>query len=250
MTALLASGFPFQTSITELVRSVPGCCVLQEEFPWQDAMDSGFLDLVVQKHNFIVAIECKKTSKEILTFLQPNTTEKVVMSRCIYLTQIHDQSMRLELYCTDWEIKPHSLESMFCVVSTSDSGKDHRLLENDARLLIRGADAFGRWTKASAKPKALDQPDRTIIPILVTNAKLFAAKYEPSDVSLESGQLPEAPPPDISPIEWVRFRKAFTADAGCDRTVFVVAANSLQKFLLHELDHISTTPSTRGIFVP
>jgi hypothetical protein len=103
VSALLASGFPFQTAIAELVQQVPNCKLLQEKFPSRDDTGSGFLDLVVNKHNFIMAIECKKTQKEILTFLQPaGSLQKLVRSRCLYLTQIHDQTMRLELYCSDW----------------------------------------------------------------------------------------------------------------------------------------------------
>jgi hypothetical protein len=59
------------------------------------------------------------------------------------------------------------------------------------------------------------------------------------------GQVPITQQPDISSIEWVRFRKPFTAggDRG-DRTVFVVAASSLAKFL-EGLDTISSSPSFR-----
>lgn len=243
VNALLASGFPFQTAIAELAQQVTDCKVVTEEFPWRDDNGAGFLDLVVFKYDFIVAMECKKTQKEIFTFLQPaGAGEKVIRSRCLFLTQIYDQSMRLEMYCSDWEIKPNSLESMFCVVSTSDSGKDQRMLEKDAQLLIRGADAFARHFKQELKPKPAEEPDRVVVPLIVTNAKLFEAKYQPGNVSLETGQLPATAQPDISPIEWVRFRKTFTAggDRG-DRTVFVVAASSLQKFL-DGLDKVSSPP--------
>lgn len=75
---------------------------------------------------------------------------------------------------------------------------------------------------------------RVFVPVIVTNAKLFVARYDPEAVSLDTGQIPMMPAPDLLPIDWVRFRKAFTAayDPGLgDRTVFVVAANSLHRFL-------------------
>jgi hypothetical protein len=252
ISALLASGFPFQTAITEVVRRVPDCRVVAEEFPWRD--DTGvdrFLDLVVHRHNLIVTIECKKTQKEIFTFLQPTGTSQtsVIRSRCLYVSQIQDPTKRLELFCGDWDIKPKSLESAFCVVSTSDSGKDQRLLEKDAQLLVRGTDAYGRYLKPGKK-NALGEPDRVIVPVIVTNAKLFNANYDPNDVSLDTGQLPVMPPPDISTLEWVRFRKAFTAanrDVG-ERTVFVVAAASLQRFL-HDLDEIFSPQSPRHFVI-
>jgi hypothetical protein len=121
------------------------------------------------------------------------------------------------------------------------------MLEKDAQILIRGADAFGRKVKRDLKPKSEEQPDRVVVPVIVTNAKLFEAKYDPCDVSLETGQLPSTPSPEISPVEWVRFRKAFTTGGSCDR-MFVVAASSLQRFL-HDLDTVSPRPSSRGIYV-
>jgi hypothetical protein len=191
INALLASGFPFQTAITDAVKRVPDYRVLAEEFPWQD--DTGadrFLDLVVFRHNLIVTIECKKTQKETFTFLQPTGTsqQSVNRSRCLCLRQIQDSTKRLELFCGDWDIKPKSPESAFCVVSTSDSGKDQRLLEKDAQLLVRGTDAFGRYLKPEKK-HALGDPDRVIVPVIVTNAKLFSANYDPNDVSLDTGQF-------------------------------------------------------------
>lgn len=244
ISALLASGFPFQTAIAELISYVPGWSIVAEEFPWRDDIGSDrFLDLVISRHNLIVTIECKKTQKEIFTFLQPTETreENIIRSRCLYLRQVQDSTRRLELYCADWDTKPKSTESAFCVVSTSDSGKDQRLLEKDAQLLVRGTDAFGRHLKLEPK-HALGEPDRLIIPAIVTNAKLFTANYDPKSVSLDTGLLPTQPHPDISPVKWIRFRKAFTAanrDVG-DRTVFIVAAAELRKFL-HDFDEITSS---------
>ena len=251
LNALLASGFPFQTAIAEIARQVPGYNVLAEEFPWRDETGTDhFLDLIIFKRDFnlIVPIECKKTQKEILTFLQSTAAVQrdSVRARSVYLNQIQDSTMRFELFCADWDIKPKSEESSFCVVSTSDSGRDQRMLERDAQLLIRGADAFGRYVKEQRRTQPPEQPDQVIVPLIVTNAKLFQARYYPGDISLETGQLPTSPRPDISSIEWVRFRKAFTAsgrDAG-ERTIFVVTANSLQKFL-RELEIITSFPKNK-----
>jgi hypothetical protein len=227
--ALIASGFPFQTSIARLVRGVRDCESVKEEFPWQE----GFFDLLAILRNFIVVVECKKTQKEILTFLQPvGTQDPIIVSRCAHLFRTREQtSIRSSFSCADWFLTPKSYESAFCVVSTSESGKDQRLLERDAQLLVRGIDGIGiRLMHDRTGPFGA----RVFVPIIVTNAKLFSALYDPEDVSLDTGQIPTMPAPNLSPIEWVRFRKAFTAanDPGLgDRTVFVVAANSLQKFL-------------------
>ena len=80
--ALLASGFPFQTAVAGIVHEVPNCTLVREEFPWRDAGgEDRFLDIVATKHRFIVTIECKKTQKEPLTFLQPSGTNGDVIER-------------------------------------------------------------------------------------------------------------------------------------------------------------------------
>jgi hypothetical protein len=224
-----------------------------QEFPWRD--DAGadrFLDLVVRKRDIIVTIECKKTQKEIFTFLQPSGTsdQSTLLSRCLFIKPILDSSNRFDRFCGPWNLNPRSSEAAFCVVQTSREG-DRRLLEKDAQLLVRGTDAYGRLLRFERKA-TVDDRVRVIVPVIVTNAKLLNANYNPNDVSLETGQLPRLPQPDISPVEVVRFRKAFTA-ANHDldgRTVFVVAATSLQNFL-HDLKDMSGSPShLQSIIVP
>lgn len=233
--ALLASGFPFQTAIARIARQARGCEVTCEEFPWQDAGGQDrFCDIVARKHRFIVTIECKKTRKDILTFLQPGgVDDDVNRARCLYLTQIPDSTKRMELFCSDWMLLPKSTESKFCVVSTGDSGKDPRLLERDAQLLIRGTEAYARRLKADFKVQHVPEPDLPIIPLIVTNAELFVADFDAADVSLGTGQLSAPSLAKLLPVPWVRFRKTFTTagkDLG-DRTVFVARAGELEKWL-------------------
>lgn len=243
--ALLASGFPFQTAVAQLVQQTRNCELVGEEIPWRDETGTDqFLDLVAQKGDISLAIECKKTQKETLTFLCPGHADgNVIRARCVSLYQIQDSTHRMQFACNDLTLMPKSAESMFCVVSTSDSGKDQRLLERDAQRLVRGADAYQHRREREINVRVV-QKDKLFIPLLVTNAKLFVADYDPADVSLETGQFLMPPSPSISSVPWVRFRKAFTSaenDLG-DRTVFVVSAQSLQEFL-NKLDVIDTTPS-------
>jgi len=248
--ALLASGFPFQTAIARVVRQATDCKVICEEFPWRDTGgEDRFLDIVATKQRFIVAIECKKTQKEILTFLQPGGVYgDVNRPRCLYLTQIQDSTKRMELFCSDWMLTPKSTESKFCVVSTSASRKDQRLLERDAQLLIRGTEEYARWFKADFKVKDVPETDRPIIPLIVTNAELLVADFDAADVSLETGQLPASSSAKLLPVSWVRLRKAFSTggrDLG-DRTVFVVRAGELVKWLA-KLEFAGTdTPAEDG----
>jgi len=101
----LGRGFPFQTTIADLVRSDGRWRIDDEEFPWRD--DAGrdhFLDLAAVNSRCIVTFECKKTEKEIYTFLLPqlkpgeSEARALRRARCDYLVRINDSSQRLELF--------------------------------------------------------------------------------------------------------------------------------------------------------
>jgi hypothetical protein len=233
--ALLASGFPFQTAVANVIGNARGWTIVAEEFPWQD--DGGadqFLDIIATSGSIVVTLECKKTQKETLTFLRPaNSGNGVRRVRALYTSQIQDSTRRIELFCSDWYFAPESVESAFCVVSTSSSGKDQRLLERDAQLLVRGTDAYAQDVRRAFQPGPAPEPDRPYLPLIVTNAPLFVATYDPTEVSLETGQF-RSPPAGISPVQWVRFAKALTSAGGRDlgvRTVVVVNATAIVEFL-------------------
>jgi len=245
INALMASGFPLQTAVARVIQHVPQCELIAEEFPWRDEISGDqFLDLIAKKGPFIAAIECKKTQKEILTFLQPEDgDDDAIRARCVYLTQIQDSTKRMELYCRDWRLRPKSAESMFCVVSTSESGKDQRMLERDAHLIVRGTDAYARYYIRNYEKKQVPEPDTVIVSLIVTNAKIFVAKYNPANLDLETGEFPLPLSATVSAVPWVRFRKAFMSgseDVG-HRTVFVVRAAELATWLA-KLDMTQTTP--------
>jgi hypothetical protein len=117
------------------------------------------------------------------------------------------------------------------------------MLERDAHLIVRGTDAYARYYIQNFRVKQGPEPDTLIVSLIVTNAKLFVAGYNPADLDLETGQFPLPLPATVSPVPWVRFRKAFTSgseDVG-DRTVFVVRATELATWL-GKLDMTQTTP--------
>lgn len=250
ISSLIASGFPFQTAVASAVRQLAGWQVVREELPWRDEDGTDqFLDLVATNGLFVVTIECKKTQKETLTFLRPDSSnEKATKARCLYLQQIQDSTKRMELFCSDCRLAPGSFESMFCIVSTSDSGKDKRLLERDAQRLVRATDAYAFRFQREFKVKAQPEPNRFVVPVIVTNAKMFVADYGTADVSLDTGQFSMPPVAAIAPVDRIRFRKAFTSFRGKDlgdRTVFVVTGTELLAFL-SKLDTIDAAPSEEG----
>jgi hypothetical protein len=186
LAALRGSGFPFQTAVTSAVESTPGWRVHTTEYPWQTTSgETHFLDLIATNGSIYLTIECKKTRKEILTFLRPlrgpvgPTTGLVADFRCLHARNIRDATRRIEVFCETWVLWPRSNASEFCVVSTSDSRKDQRLLERDAGLLIRAADAFAYGFKY----QTIEMPPASlIIPVIVTNAPVYTTRYNPHAV--------------------------------------------------------------------
>jgi hypothetical protein len=150
--AILGSGFPFQTAIAHVVKGVPDCEIRKEEFPWRDGTGADrFLDLVVFKHSLVITIECKKTQKEVLTFLQATKSgtnpEDVTDCHCVHM---RPHSMyRWELVCRKWAVTPRSAESSCCVVGTSASGKDQRMVESSPPGVSRACYLHRRvWLEA------------------------------------------------------------------------------------------------------
>lgn len=234
--ALRRSGFPFQTAIRHAAVGTGAWTLKESEYPWRDWLGKDeFLDLVIQRGSWHATIECKKTEKEVYIFLLPlglkNTgeTERV---RCLR------GGSNFRLHSEDWSFSPGSPECEFCIVSTSESGKDQRLLERDASLLVRATDAFALneekrlYDRTSFEAKR-DGNDRIYFPIIVTNAPLYTARYKPTEISLQTGEFDKRPE-DVESAPWVRLRKAFASPVGVvadERTVFVVHADNFEEFL-------------------
>jgi hypothetical protein len=234
--ALQGSGFPFQTAVANVIADTRSAWhVHASEYAWQTPRgETHFLDLVATNGRMYLAIECKKTRKDIFTFLRPigaQTTGLVTEFRCLRAHPDSEAPHRVGITCETWELYPRSIRSEFCVVSTSESG-DQRLLERDASLLIQGTDAFAhRLTRTFHVPP----PDALIVPVIVTNAPVYTARYQPTTVSLKSGVFSKLPE-EVQRTECVRFEKSFPSDSINDlgdRTVFVVHAPDFGQFLTH-----------------
>jgi len=239
LAALQSSGFPFQTAVAHVINPSIGWELHSSEYPWHTPNgDSHFLDIVATNRVVFLAIECKKTRKEFYTFLRPlslSHTGLVETFRCLRAKQIPDSTRRVELFCEEWAVSPKSTASEFCVVSTSTSGKDQRLLERDAGMLVRATDAFAQDFRQRFRADLDPAPSTAclFLPVIVTNAPIYTTRYRPTDVSLDTGEF-SVPPREIDNVPWVRFRKAFTSDDGADlgeRSVFVIHAASFTEFL-------------------
>lgn len=96
---------------------------------------------------------------------------------------------RWELVCHKWEVTPRSAESSFCVVGTSASVENQRMLEKDAQLLIGATDAVGSYSKMQRRGGAFSFHS------WVTNAKLSVIRTIQGPYRSIQGRC-----------QWVRFK--------------------------------------------
>ena len=192
LKALQGSGFPFQTAVAQVISSVKGWSILKSEYPWRGPEnDDRFLDIVAANHRFALAVECKKT-KDSYIFLRPlavgSNARHVEYFRCPNVKTFEPPF--LDVVCETWNLWPQSPSCEFCVVSGNSSGSQ-RLLEKDASILVNAADAYSKDGHEVGKRKT--QLPYLVLPAIVTNAKLYTAHYNPSEISLDSGEFEDWP---------------------------------------------------------
>lgn len=253
--ALQGSGFPFQTAVRQVIGAKPqaGWSLFRSEYAWQTLDGEGrFLDLVAIKDGqLFITVECKKTISDVWTFLRPlghaHTGSPHVDFRCLRAEQIGGGSAKLtppkhlKLHAETWPLAPPSTVSEFCVISGRQTD---RLLEKHAGELIRATDAFADDIRKGCFQTDPHATFHLFIPVIVTNATLFTARYNPTEVSLVDGRFAE-PPKEIEPCEVVRFQKTFMSEGWSDlreRSVFVVYAPAFSTFL----DQLALTGNRSG----
>ncbi len=247
LQSLKSSGFPFQTAVAHVIRSSKGWSIHASEYPWRAGNDDRFLDIVATNGKFIITVECKKTRIETLTFLRPlghSNTGHIEDFRCLRADRYDLIPPQAHLFCETWGLWPISPCSEFCIVSTSKSGKDQRLLDRDASIVVGATDAYEQEIREHLRLSQALSPPYLFLPVIVTNAKIFTARYKPSEVSLDTGEFQELPK-EIEEAPWVRFTKAFAAGRGRDlglRSLFVVNATALGEFL----ENLEMAPNQPG----
>jgi hypothetical protein len=124
------------------------------------------------------------------------------------------------------------------MVGSDDKGAT--ILEKWASDLCECVESIGEQQVQFARTSELR---RDIFPVIVTNATLALIDFDPSKISLEDGILPEVDQ-TIDECPWIQFRKSLstrfqddsitdleTARSASERSVFVVTAQHLPKFL-------------------
>lgn len=250
--SLNLSGLPFQLAVLDDMRHMTGTqnFIVTGEVPWRagDRRDdaSGFVDIVAIKAGplyLAFLIECKKATDKTWRFLHDDRDYSDNISRC----RLEWFNPRVEaginnespFFCDDWTMARGSVESDVCVLP-----KGHRegtkMIEEDVRALLEAGRALIGDHSFGVKP---DDQILVLVPVIVTNAKLFACKANLEELNLESGELTDA---TCSEVEIVRFRKTLAYErsnsyrrdklelgawvADRVRTSFIVRPSALRSF--------------------
>jgi len=220
-----------QTAVAAAIRSLRFYEV-QEEIAWRDSDGSDkFLDMVAVGAGVRVSIECKKTAQDKFIFLLPEVDEiqqRQPTLRGVYLYQIQDSAPRGSVAWGRISTLPTTYDSMYCVTKTSGP---NRLLEANAQALVRGTEAYAADRCKRFRPQGAESKSVPCIPVLITNAPLFVARYRPDDVSLESG-IYQARGEHLTAEQVVRFTKQFTTSPDIEtreRTVLVAHTSAINE---------------------
>jgi hypothetical protein len=242
LTKLLnASGFAFQLAVEDAAAKVGGDFpwkVTRREHPWKTDLGDGFIDLVLTRGAVNLAVECKRTRDGMWVFIVSNDGD---VSRshakiCWANTAPHRKPL------SDWgdiQIYPTSPESDFCVVRGSGE-RDSPMLERLGSLVAESATGL-----ASDILTIREGYDRTeiIVPVVVTSARLFVTRLDPTRVDLATGDAADL---EFIEVPHVRFRKSLSlqrsddfieperiADLayGSERTIFIVNSLHLAEWL-------------------
>lgn len=248
-----ASGFLLQLTIEERVRAVSDhrWIVVSREHPWRkpDSQSEGFIDLILQRDNGRMVIECKRARQAAWVFLVPEELASPVV-RARWLWADGRPGLRNVSGWSDLEAIPDSPESSFCVITRDP---DSSMLERIAGALATSMECLAAEELALARD-ASEPFLRIYAGVIVTTAALYTCRHLSASISLRTGELDEA---TFTSVPAVRFRKSLPtalraltprtlgqASEEAERTIFVVNAESFLAFLRIVSIGDSTDPAT------
>lgn len=238
---LNASGFAFQLAIEAAIRVNRGPLhwrIVGREHPWNSGSSTGFADIVLTCGNLFLVVECKRTREAVWMFLMPD--DQQISRSHAKVAWVDTKPHRKALAgWGDIQIYPSSPESDFCAVR-GQGENDRPMLERIAAQVVSAADGLCAdlvtLHERSARTKV-------VVPVIVTNADLVIAQFDPSTVDLSVAEVTNA---EFTSVPHVRFRKTLhraTLDLDYEpeelrdltessvRTVFVVRASALTDWL-------------------
>lgn len=245
ITVANSSGFPLQIGLSNVVKKSSTWQVLLEEHPWRsdEYGSEGFIDLVVvdKMSTFeTLVIECKRVKQAAWVFLLPKIPSKTRSRATVFGSQIEGKEWR-HFGWEDRQADPTTYESQYCAIPGQDQGRKN-LIERTASELIISVEALAHQERELQQKRGDANISRVYIPTIVTTAQLFVAEFDPSDISLEDGCLPEDTP--FNEVPYLRYRKSLTTQvefekvksiqdvhADNQRTIFVVNASKFEEFM-------------------
>lgn len=238
------SGFPLQIAIGNLVRATPdlGWTVYCVEHAWaspRKSAPSGFIDLVLEKWNTFLVIECKRVRDATWVFLLPDA--KAISrrhARCWVTCEEAKDAMKYYGWY-DVTLTPYSPQSAFCAVRGQDTS-GRVMLERVASELVAATESFA-ISHATVRSD-VDRIRRYYFNVVVTTARLAICEFSPADIDLSDGTIGNG---KVVEVPFVRFRKQLgTEYLGIqhrtsygefglenENTVFVVNAQYFDAFL-------------------
>jgi hypothetical protein len=239
-----SSGFPLQIGAMHAINQSLEWRVVVEEHPWQseEAGSEGFIDIVAMNRYpgcGAMVMECKRVRQSAWAFLMVKTPPSLRSHASVWDSRRGDGKWMNYGWAT-WQADPCTYESPYCAIPGQEQGR-RNLLERTASDLVHSVEALARQEMELAEHAGTPNFSRLYIPVLVTTARLFAASFDPSTVSLQDGALPKDA--SFEEVPFVRFRKALSVrsqppagdlrelNKATERTIFVVQAESLTLFL-------------------
>ena len=239
------SGFPFQTALEALIRNTQTqwrWTVTHVEEAWNNRSDErdGFIDLVIENEPRTVAliVEAKRTLDTSRIFLVPDAKQMSRRHLRAWLTW-SGETPHFGWY--DVTLEPRTPQSQFCIVRGQDE-KALSMLERVGSNLISATEAYAWEDRPNVESKPNER--RLYCSVIVTTAALQVCQYDPHEVALDVGKIPNAA---FTEVPVVRFRKQLStrpmaaagpararASAGSstkEHAVFVVNAPHLVDFL-------------------
>lgn len=176
--------------------------VTAEEHRWCNGNGSeGFIDLVLEHGDYRMVIEAKRTKDAEWVFLVPEgakrSQEKI---RCLWTRRRAGEPTHSAW--GDVEMYPSSPEAKFCVIR-GQGDRDQPMLERLGGILLHSTESLAEEELQLGTPAPHADP-RLYLPVIVTNAQMYACFYDPKKVDLRTGELPDG---DFEPIHFIRFRK-------------------------------------------
>lgn len=200
------SGFLFQLAAEEFVRRgalAHGWDVVAREYPWSTADHgrSGFIDFIAEKDLLRCVFECKRTQGGEWIFLVPEES----VGQTLHLRTLWSAVGKTGQSGWGWDdlgFNPASLCAEFCIVRGA-SDEDRPMLERIAGDLVRASESL------ATEELGMVQREPGVwgyVPVLLTNATLYACRVDPSKVNLQKGTLPDSA--TFEEVPFIRFRKS------------------------------------------